>query len=158
MAGLHAQGTYASGFDADMDRMADNVGVGDDGQCAHCGSYFEDDDMSSPTESDTGSYDADAAAYATVEVDGQTRQEDDARANALHQDDVMSRRPWRRYTGKPPRRYRRFGLRTDRGSRQNLIKVLMPELTPHSFPKVHLQEVREKAKAMLMVFAEAQVH
>ena len=37
------------------------------------------------------------------------------------------------------------------------MKVLMPELTPHSFPKVHLQEVREKAKAIPMVFAEAQV-
>ena len=111
MAGLHAQGTYASGFDADMERMAGNVGVGDDGQCSHCGLYFEDDDMSSATESDTGSYDADAAAYATVEVDGQTRHDDDARANALYQDYVMARRRWRRYTGKPPRRYRRFGFK-----------------------------------------------
>ena len=111
MAGLHAQGTYASGFDADMERMAGNVGVGDDGQCSHCGLYFEDDDMSSATESDTGSYDADAAAYATVEVDGPARHDDDARANALYQDYVMARRRWRRYTGKPPRRYRRFGFK-----------------------------------------------
>ena len=111
MAGFCAHGAYATGFDADMGRMAGGVGMGDEGQCSYCGLYFEDDDMSSATESDTGSYDADAASYATVEVDGQTRHDDDARANALYQDYVMARRRWRRYSGKPPRRYRRYGFK-----------------------------------------------
>ena len=65
MAGFSAHGAYATGFDADMGRMAG--GSGDEGQCSYCGLYFEDDDMSSATESDTGSYDADAASYATVD-------------------------------------------------------------------------------------------
>ena len=111
MAGCSAHGAYATGLDADVGRMAGGTGIGDEGQCSYCGLYFEDDDMSSATESDTGSYDADAASYATVEVDGQTRHDDDARANALYQDYVMARRRWRRYSGKPPRRYRRYGFK-----------------------------------------------
>ena len=106
-------GTFTS-LHADVARMTggDQYHTDDGGmQCDRCGIFYEDDDMSSATESDTGSHDPDAASYATVNVDGQARQDDDALSNTLYQDYIMARRRWRRYSGKPPRRYRRSGFR-----------------------------------------------
>ena len=108
-----AANAFAS-VQADISRMSggEHYHAHDDSiQCERCGIFYEDDDMSSATESDTGSQDPDAVSYATVNVDGQMRQDDDARANTLYQDYIMARRRWRRYSAKPPRRYRRSGFK-----------------------------------------------
>ena len=97
MGGENGMGSYAMSHDADHCRM--------------CGTFFEDEEFSSATESDTGSVDEGAQAYATVLVDGQSRQDDDARGNVLLQEYLAARRRWRRWSGKPPRRYRRVGFR-----------------------------------------------
>ena len=70
----------------------------------------------------------------------------------------MARRRWRRYTGKPPRRYRRFGFKHRPRFQAKLDKGPYARTYSTFLPQVHLQEVGEKAKAIPMVFAEAQVH
>ena len=63
-----------------------------DGTCPTCGIYFNQDDESTGTSSDDGSTIAD-------NVDG----------SEVYQDYLYAKRRWRKYAGKPPRRYRRFG-------------------------------------------------
>ena len=86
-------------------------------QCHACGTFFQDDDLTSATSSDTGSIDASAQAYASVTLDGNARSDDDARGNVLYQEYLAARRRWRRWSGKPPRRYRRNTFRP-RGAAQ----------------------------------------
>ena len=83
-------------------------------QCHTCGSYFDDCEFSSATESDNGSIDEEMLSYQVVDVDGEQRSDVNSRSNALFQDYMAARRRWRRYTGKPPRRYRRVNFRSDR--------------------------------------------
>ena len=79
-----------------------------------CVSYFEDEEFSSATETDEGSADEGILEYNTVYVDGQARNDNNARENELYQDYLLARRRWRRFTGKPPRRYRRSNFRASR--------------------------------------------
>ena len=83
-------------------------------RCETCGSFYEDEEFSSATETDTGSVDEGIRAYSVVEIDGESRHDVNARENELYQDYVLARRRWRRFTGKPPRRYRRSNFRTGR--------------------------------------------
>ena len=87
---------------------------GDDDRCNTCGSFFEDEEFSSATETDTGSVDEGIRGYNVVHVDGEARSDANARENELYQDYVLARRRWRRFTGKPPRRYRRSNFRASR--------------------------------------------
>ena len=76
--------------------------------CPTCGMYYaDDDDVSSMTSSDDGSYDAGAMAFASVDVMGQMRGDDDAIASELYLQYRAARKKWRRFTGKVPRRYRK---------------------------------------------------
>ena len=55
-------------------------------RCATCGSFYEDEEFSSATETDTGSLDEGIRAYSVVEIDGESRQDNNARENELYQD------------------------------------------------------------------------
>ena len=74
--------------------------------CPTCGTYYADD-ASSMTSSDEGLPDPESAAFASVEVMGQTRFDDDAIASELYLQYRAARKKWRRFTGRVPRRYRK---------------------------------------------------
>ena len=76
--------------------------------CPTCGMYYgDDDDASSMTSSDDGGNDPEAIAFASVDVMGQVRGDDDAIASELYLQYRAARKKWRRFTGKVPRRYRK---------------------------------------------------
>ena len=108
----------AGGAAEDMGQYVAGPGAGSsaDGEerCTACGSYFDDWEFSSATDTDTGSVDEGIRAYNAVEVDGESRTDANSRQNELYQDYILARRRWRRYTGKPPRRYRRVNFRANR--------------------------------------------
>ena len=84
-------------------------------QCNACGCYFDDEDISSATESDDGQPDDDVDNFEQfVTIDGQERTDDAAYGDQLYHDYLMARKRWRRFAGKPPRRYRKFNRRPDR--------------------------------------------
>ena len=124
--------------DPDLARMAggssESYLMADEDQCQSCGMYYRDDDLTSATSSDTGSLDADAQAYASVSLGGSMRSDDDARGNVLYQEYLAARRRWRRWAGKPPRRYRRTSyrprpqhqLRLDRGPYARTYSAFLP--------------------------------
>ena len=89
-------------------------GSGEDECCEACGMYYDDGDISSATETDTGSYDEGIRSYQVVDVDGEERVDATARQNAIYQDYLLARRRWRRFTGKPPRRYRKMSYKPGR--------------------------------------------
>ncbi|CAE7212919.1 unnamed protein product [Symbiodinium sp. CCMP2456] len=109
---------HSGGAAEDMGQYVTGPGAGSsaDGEdrCNVCGSYFDDWEFSSATETDTGSVDEGIRAYNTVEVDGESRSDPNSRQNELYQDYILARRRWRRYTGKPPRRYRKANFRNNR--------------------------------------------
>ena len=108
--------SYVAGAaDEGMSRMMGSAFVSNhssEGQCMTCGSFFEDEEFSSATETDDGSHDEGASSYNTVNLGGQVRSDEDARGNVLLQEYLQARRRWRRWTGKPPRRYRRANFRS----------------------------------------------
>ena len=110
----------------DIARMAGGMSasqafhVGGEDQCASCGTYFDEDDISSATSTDDDAYDPQASAYNTVDVDGVARQDDTARGNVLWNEYVLARRRWRRWAGKPPRRYRRVSFRPNHRAQHKL--------------------------------------
>ena len=70
-------------------------------QCARCGMYYEDE-FSSSTESDVGAEDSDASQlYAHYNNDPSLL------GNVLYGDYMLAKQRWRRFAGRPPRRYRR---------------------------------------------------
>ena len=86
----------------------DQVEGSSDVRCSTCGVYFDDDDVSSATDTDDEEPDEGAQAYAQVEVDGQWRSDDEAVGERLYQDYLIAKRRWRRFSNRPPRRYRKF--------------------------------------------------
>ena len=69
-------------------------------QCTRCGMYYEDQ-FSSSTESDQGGPDSDAGSlYAFCEND------QNMLGNVLYGEYMLAKQRWRRYSGRPPRRYR----------------------------------------------------
>ena len=80
-------------------------------QCPHCHSYF-DEEFSSGTDSDSDS-ELDGM-YQSVQVDGETRTDETAVMNQVYQEYVMAKRKWRRMSGRPPRRYRKFNYKQRR--------------------------------------------
>ena len=83
-------------------------------QCPHCHSYY-DEEFSSGTDSDSGESDRDAAGlYQSVQVDGENRSDEAAIMNQVYQDYVMAKRRWRRMSGRPPRRYRKYNYKQRR--------------------------------------------
>ncbi|CAE7437517.1 unnamed protein product [Symbiodinium necroappetens] len=108
----------AGGAAEDMGQYVAGPGAGSSAdseeRCTACGSYFDDWEFSSATDTDTGSVDEGIRAYNAVEVDGESRTDANSRQNELYQDYILARRRWRRYTGKPPRRYRRVNFRANR--------------------------------------------
>ena len=83
-------------------------------QCPHCLSFF-DEEFSSGTDSDSETEDSEAAGlYQSVMVDGVARQDEEAILGQVYQDYVMAKRRWRRMSGRPPRRYRKFNYKQKR--------------------------------------------
>eukprot|EP00435_Cladocopium_sp_Y103_P070385 s66_g35.t1 len=70
-------------------------------QCTRCGMYYEDE-FSSSTESDVGDDDSEAGQlYAHYNNDPSLL------GNVLYGDYMLAKQRWRRFSGRPPRRYRR---------------------------------------------------
>ena len=103
-----ANANHSSAFVSDADMC-----------CQTCGMFFEDEDLSSATDTDDGEFDPEAASsYQYISIDGQTRSDDCALGNAIYYDYLVAKRRWRRFSGRPPRRYRRFTNRQDVRNRQ----------------------------------------
>ena len=77
-------------------------------QCTRCGMFYADSDISSATMSDEGEADPEAQVFHSVDVDGQTRTDEQAIGDAIYQAYLVAKQRWRRFSGRPPRRYRRF--------------------------------------------------
>ena len=102
-ADYHAQGFAGEAWSAwDAPQCAPDV------RCSACGVYFGDDDLSSATDTDDNEPDEGAHVYAQVEVDGQWRSDDEAIGEKLYLEYIVAKRRWRRFSNKPPRRYRKF--------------------------------------------------
>ncbi|CAE7415795.1 unnamed protein product [Symbiodinium sp. CCMP2592] len=99
----HARGAPTDGWSA-----WDQVQGSSEVRCSTCGVYFDDDDVSSATDTDDEEPDEGAQAYAHVEVDGQWRSDDEAVGERLYMDYLIAKRRWRRFSNRPPRRYRKF--------------------------------------------------
>lgn len=52
-------------------------------------------------------------SFSILDINGVDRTDDDAIGNALYLEYLVAKRRWRRFTGKPPRTYRRFHNRRD---------------------------------------------
>ena len=88
----------------------------DEDQCARCGMYYEDE-FSTSTESDAGDDDPDASQlYAHYSNDPGLL------GNVLFGDYMLAKQRWRRFAGRPPRRYRRghFNKHHQRTNQQKL--------------------------------------
>ena len=77
-------------------------------QCTRCGMFYADSDISSATLSDEGEADPDAQVFHSVDIDGITRTDEQAVGDAIYQAYLIAKQRWRRFSGRPPRRYRRF--------------------------------------------------
>lgn len=76
--------------------------VPDAERCDTCGMFYEDEDNSSATESDLGEQDFEAQqSYASF------GDESEAAANVLYGEYMLAKQRWRRFSGRPPRRYRK---------------------------------------------------
>ena len=83
-------------------------------QCPACETFFMDEDISSATSTDDGELDLTAAsseAFPSVEVDAGMH-DDNAMGNSLHHAYLLAKKRWRRFTGRPPRRYRKYHNRS----------------------------------------------
>ena len=74
----------------------------DEDQCPRCGMFYADDEFSSGTETDDGETDNEVTTlYGNLS-------EDSAKlGNELYEAYLVAKRRWRRFSNKPPRRYRR---------------------------------------------------
>lgn len=91
--------------------------------CTQCGQFFEDEDISSATDSNDDMLEVEAyTAYQHIK-------DETMLGNELYLDYLAARSRWRRFSGKPPRRYRRYNNRPDRQYRRKA-----------SCRVVHLQE------------------
>ena len=106
-------------------------------QCSHCQSYY-DEEFSSGTDSDSGTSDQAAAGlYQSVEVDGEMRSDESAIMNQVYQDYIMAKKRWRRMSGRPPRRYRKFNYKQRRHvphlQRSSFRQTFAAFLPPNAF-------------------------
>lgn len=93
-SGLIGQGTQSSFPSMTSDDVVED-------QCGRCGMYYEDG-FSSSTDSDAGDDDSDAGQlYAHYQNDANLL------GNVLFGDYMLAKQRWRRFAGRPPRRYRR---------------------------------------------------
>ena len=83
-----------------------------DDRCNTCGMYFEDDEFSSATDTDDGVSDPEAAQIYHAFTD------EASMAGELYHNYLVAKRRWRRFSGKPPRRYRRSFWDDQRRDRQ----------------------------------------
>ena len=74
----------------------------DEDQCPRCGMFYADDEFSSGTDTDDGETDTEVTTlYGNLS-------EDSAKlGNELYEAYLVAKRRWRRFSNKPPRRYRR---------------------------------------------------
>ena len=84
-------------------------------QCHSCGTFFEDEDISSCTSSEDEGMAESYSAFNTTDP----HMDDDAVACELYHQYRVARRKWRRFSGKPPRRYRKFSHKPKDFSRLN---------------------------------------
>ena len=101
-------------------------------QCARCGTLYEDE-FSSGTEPDGGESDPDAAnLYGHYDSDPALL------GNVLYGEYMLAKQRWRRFSGRPPRRYRRghfnkFHKRSDYQKLQKYGKTFASFLPPNAF-------------------------
>ena len=81
----------------------------DEEQCPTCGMYYADDDISSCTSSEDG--ETGSEVYAAVNVGGETLGDEASIGAELYHLYKMAKRKWRRFSGRPPRRYRKFSYK-----------------------------------------------
>jgi len=74
----------------------------DEEQCPRCGMYYMDDEFSSCTDTDNGETDNEASV-----LYGNLSENDAKLGNELYEAYMVAKRRWRRFSNKPPRRYRR---------------------------------------------------
>eukprot|EP00438_Fugacium_kawagutii_P024626 Skav212826 [mRNA] locus=scaffold2466:561:3704:- [translate_table: standard] len=75
----------------------------EENQCCRCGMYYADDEFSSATDSDDGGDDSEAAQlYAHYDSDPSML------GNVLYGEYLLAKQRWRRFSGRPPRRYRKY--------------------------------------------------
>ena len=85
------QGSFVAGSCTDADAM----------RCNSCGMFYEDDDCSSATESDLGEPDHEAQqTFSSFASESEA-------ADALYSAYLLAKQRWRRFSGRPPRRYRK---------------------------------------------------
>lgn len=82
--------------------------------CQTCGMYFQDEDISSATSTEFGGEFSGPETEQFLSVEGA---DDTAVGNELYEAYLVARRRWRKFTGKPPRRYRKFMSRSDKMQR-----------------------------------------
>ena len=85
--------------------------------CGVCGCYFgEDEEFSSGTDTEA---DVDEnfmnQCYQSVDIEGTSRSDAMAVANEIYYDYKMAKQRWRRFSGKPPRKYRKYNVRRGQG-------------------------------------------
>ena len=85
--------------------------------CGVCGCYFgEDKKFSSGTDTEA---DVDEnfmnQCYQSVDIEGTSRSDAMAVANEIYYDYKMAKQRWRRFSGKPPRKYRKSNVRRGQG-------------------------------------------
>ena len=90
----------ASGINSEPSFLASQI-TADEEQCVRCGMFYEDE-FSSGTETDDGAPDDEAA-----QLYGYCDNDPNRLANVLHEAYLVAKQRWRRFTGRPPRKYRR---------------------------------------------------
>ena len=76
--------------------------AGDEEQCPRCGMFYMDDEFSSCADTDNGETDSEASVlYGNLSENGARL------GNELYEAYMVAKRRWRRFSNKPPRRYRR---------------------------------------------------
>ena len=94
------EGPMPSGVNANQSFASVPLSESED-QCARCGMFYEDE-FSSSTESDEGESDTEAP-----HLYGHYDQDPSLLGNVLHGEYMLAKQRWRRFSGRPPRRYRR---------------------------------------------------
>ena len=82
-------------------------------RCNACGMFYEDDDNCSATESDLGEPDHEAQqTFASFESEAEA-------ADAVYSAYLLAKQRWRRFSGRPPRRYRKNHFNKGKYSKQH---------------------------------------
>ncbi|CAJ1367944.1 unnamed protein product, partial [Effrenium voratum] len=117
-------------------------------QCHTCGSYF-DEEFSSGTETEADVDMEDWNHYQTVDVDGDLKNDENAIGSQIYFDYQAAKQRWRRFTGKPPRRYRRYNLKRGQHSPEAKEAERAKEVDPGRTREARLAAVERMDQACM---------